>query len=142
MPAKSGSGFGYWRDPVFLVSLATYIINRTLIKPYLHHYSPFFHGHLNDTLTVPVALPIYLLIYRWIRFRPDDEPPRWWEVALHVAVWIVFFKWFGPVVLHHAVYDPIDDWCLAGGGLIAWLLWQRDRLLRWLMRAHQPKTID
>ena len=128
MPAESRGEFGYWRDPVFLSCFAIYIINRLLIKPHLHHYSPLFHGHLNDTLTVPVALPIYLLAYRWIGFRPDDRPPRWWEVGLHVAVWIVFFKWFGPVVLHQGVYDLIDDGCIAGGGLLAWALWQRNWL--------------
>ena len=136
MPAEQGGGFGYWRDPVFLISLAIYIVNRTLIKPHLHHYSPLFHGHLDDTLTVPVALPIYLFVYRWIGFRPDDEPPRWWEVGLHVAVWIVFFKCFGPVVLHRGVADPMDDWCIAGGGLVAWALWQSDRL----MRAHSSRN--
>ena len=130
MPAEKGGGFGYWRDPVFLICLATYVINRTLIKPNLHHYSPLFHGHLNDTLTVPVALPIYLLAYRWIGFRPDDKPPRWWEVGLHLAVWIPFFKWFGPVVLHRGAYDPIDDWCILAGGIVAWLLWQRAALMR------------
>ncbi len=129
MPAETSGSFGYWRDPVFLACLALYGLNRTLIKPNLHHYSPLFHGHLNDTLTVPVALPIYLLAYRWIGLRPDDEPPRWWEVALHVAVWAVFFKWFGPLVLLRGVADPIDDWCIAGGGLAAWLLWQRGQLL-------------
>jgi hypothetical protein len=124
MPAEPCRGFGYWRDPVFLVSLAIYVINRALIKPHLHPYSPLFHGHLDETLTVPVALPIYLLVYRWIGFRPDDAPPRWWEVGLHAAVWMVFFKGFGPVILHHGVADPIDDWCIAGGGLLAWALWR------------------
>jgi hypothetical protein len=124
MPAERTEIFGYWRDPIFLVSLAAYVVNRALIKPHLHHYSPFFHGHLNDTLTVPVALPIYLFVYRWIGLRPDDAPPRWWEIGLHVAVWIVFFKWFGPVILHQGMSDPIDDGCIAGGGFLAWMLWQ------------------
>jgi hypothetical protein len=137
MPAERSGTFGYWRDPVFLISLAIYVVNRTLIKPHLHHYSPLFHGHLDDTLTVPVALPIYLFVYRWIGFRPDDEPPRWWEIGLHVAVWMVFFEWFGPVVLHRGVADPIDDCCIACGGLVAWALWQRGRL----MRAHPSKHI-
>ena len=34
--------------------------------------------------------------------------------------------------LHVGGYDPIDDWCIAGGGLAAWVLWQR----QWFMRAH------
>jgi hypothetical protein len=124
MPAERRGNFGYWHDPVFLVTLAAYFVNRELIKPNLHTYSPFFHGHLNDTLTIPVALPLYLLVYRWIGFRPDDLPPRWWEVTLHTAVWIVFFEWFGPRVLQRGVSDPIDAWCMAAGGLAAWVLWQ------------------
>ena len=130
MPPERGARFGYWRDPVFIACLALYVINRGLIKPNLHHYSPFFHGHLDDTLTVPVALPLYLFVYRVIGLRPDDESPRWWEVALHLAVWEFFFKWYGPFVLHRAVYDPVDIACIAAGGVIAWLLWQRENLLR------------
>jgi len=131
MPADKGGGFGYWRDPVFLICLAIYFVNREWIKPNLHVYSPFFHGHLNDTLLVPVALPIFLLVYRWLGLRPDDEPPRFWEMGLHVLVWTIFFKWFGPTVLHHGVADPIDIGCFAGGGVLAWLLWQFSPRLRW-----------
>jgi hypothetical protein len=129
MPPERAVKFGYWRDPVFLTSLAVYVINRALIKPNLHPYSPFFHGHLDDSLTVPVALPLYLLVYRWIGLRPDDQLPRWWEVGLHLAVWETFFKWYGPRFLHKGALDPVDVWCIALGGLIAWLLWQRNSLL-------------
>ena len=113
MPAEKSGGFGYWRDPVFFISLAIYVINRTLIKPHLHHYSPLFHGHLDDTLTVPVALTIYLIVYRWFGFRPDDEPPRWWEVGLHVAVWIFFLRMVSArsFSVPRRVCDPIDDGC-------------------------------
>jgi len=124
MPAERGGAFGYWRDPLFLVCLGTYAVNRLLIKPNLHHYSPLFHGHLNDVLTVPVALPVYLGVYRLIGLRPDDAFPRWWEVALHVAVWDVFFEWFGPHFLHHGAGDPLDNLSIAGGGLAAWILWR------------------
>ncbi|MEI9997987.1 MAG: hypothetical protein WDO13_01875 [Verrucomicrobiota bacterium] len=126
MPVEPNGTFAYWRDPLFLACLGLYAVNRFLIKPYLTAhatYSPLFHGHLNDTLTVPVVLPIYLYIYRKIGFRPDDQPPRWWEVALHVAVWDVFFEWFGPRYLHQGVADPIDSWCIAGGGVVAWVIW-------------------
>jgi len=127
MPAEKDDRFGYWRDPIFLLSLGAYFCNRTLIKPNLHVYSPFFHGHFNDCLLVPVALPIFLLVYRWLRLRPDNAPPRFWEMALHVLVWSVFFKWFGPVVLHHGVADPTDLFCYAGGGIVSWLFWHRSR---------------
>jgi len=146
MPAENAGSFRYWLDPLFLVSFATYAVNRELIKPNLHYYSPLFHGHLNDSLTVPVALPIYLLFYRWIGLRPDDQPPRSWEVGLHLAVWILFFKWFGPVVLHRGAYDFVDDWCILGGGVAAWLIWQRGWFLRGRLARHaheaaaSPKT--
>jgi hypothetical protein len=124
MPAEKAGDFRYWRDPVFLFSLAVYALNREVIKPGLHAYSPFFHGHLNDCLLVPVALPIFLFVYRRLGLRPDDAAPRWWEIALHVAVWSLFYKWFGPVVLHHGVADLADVACFAGGGAVAWWLWR------------------
>lgn len=117
--------FGYGRDPVFLTALGAYLINRELIKPNLPAYSPFFHGHFNDCLLVPVALPIYLLVYRWLGLRPDDAPPRFWEIGLHLLVWVYFFKWFGPVTLHRGVTDWVDAGCYLAGGLVAWLIWQQ-----------------
>ena len=74
-PSIRGDGFRYALDPVFLAALAIYVINRAVIKPHLHRYSPFFHGHLDDSLLVPVALPIFLLVYRLLGLRPDDAPP-------------------------------------------------------------------
>jgi len=123
LPRAQSPRFRYALDPVFLAALAIYVINRELIKPHLHSYSPFFHGHLDDSLLVPGALPIFLLVYRLLGLRPDNAPPRWWEIALHLAVWAVFFKWFGPVVLHRSVIDPVDVACYAAGGVVAWLLW-------------------
>ena len=103
-----------------------YGVNRELIKPFLHPYSSFFHGHLNDLLFVPAVLPLYLYFYRRIGLRPDDAPPRFWEVACHVAVWSVFFEWFGPAVLHRGVSDWIDAACYAAMGMMAWLVWNHD----------------
>jgi hypothetical protein len=123
MRAEPRGAFRYGLDPVFLFSLGVYLLNRELIKPNLRHYSPLFHGHFNDCLLVPVALPIFLWVYRQLGLRPDDVPPRFWEMALHVLVWCVFFKWFGPTVLHHGVADPVDLACYSGGGVTAWFLW-------------------
>jgi hypothetical protein len=115
--------FRYALDPVFLASLGLYLINRLAIKPNLRAYSPFFHGHLDDILLVPVALPIFLLVYRGLGLRPDNAPPRWWEIVPHLVVWSLFFKWFGPGVLHHSVADPVDVLCYTFGGAVAWALW-------------------
>jgi len=124
LPRARRDRFRYALDPVFLAALAIYLVNRAVIKPHLHAYSPFFHGHLDDSLLVPVALPIFLLVYRLLGLRPDNAPPRWWEIAAHLLVWSLFFKWFGPVVLHQSVADPVDVACYAAGGIVAWLLWQ------------------
>ena len=125
MKNRPSGGFLYLRDPVFLAGLALYLVNRFLIKPNLHPYSPFFHGHFDDCLLVPVLLPFFLLVYRWLGLRPDDQPPRWWEVAAHLAVWALFFKGVGPALFHRSVADPVDLACYAGGGLVAWWLWQK-----------------
>lgn len=123
MTTATRGSFRYALDPVFLGALAVYVVNRALIKPHLRAYSPFFHGHLDDILLVPVALPVFLLVYRLLGLRPDNAPPRGWEIAAHLAVWSLFFKWFGPVVLHQSVADPVDVACYVGGGLAAWALW-------------------
>ncbi len=125
MKVAARGAFRYALDPVCLASLAIYMANRAWIKPHLHRYSPLFHGHLDDTLLVPAALPFFLFVYRLLGLRPDNAPPRWWEIAAHLAVWSLFFKWFGPVVLHQSVADPVDLFCYAGGGVAAWLLWHR-----------------
>jgi hypothetical protein len=123
MPAERCAVFGYARDPLFLLAFAAYLLNREVIKPNLPRYSPLFHGHFNDGLLVPVALPFFLLVYRRLGLRPDDAPPRFWEMACHLLVWCVFFKWFGPAVLHRGVADPVDLAWYAAGGLVSWWIW-------------------
>ena len=126
MPAEKRVVFGYGRDPLFLGCLGLYLVNRLLIKPHLSVYSSFFHGHLDDILFVPVALPVFLFVYRQIGLRPDDEPPRFWEMGWHLLVWSIFFKWFAPVTLHRGVADPVDLLCYGGGGLAACAFWKID----------------
>ena len=124
MPAETGGRFRYWRDPLFLSALALYFLNRAWIKPHLHTYSFFFHGHLNDFLLVPVALPLFLYVYHRLGLRPDNAPPRGWEIALHLGVWAFFFEWVGPHVLHRGIGDPVDVASYVLGGVLSWLFWQ------------------
>ena len=57
MPPRAGVRFGYVRDPLFLGCLAAYLVNRAIIKPNLHFYSPFFHGHFE--LAIAVAIGVF-----------------------------------------------------------------------------------
>ena len=84
MPAERSGAFGYWRDPVFLVCLGTYVVNRLLIKPNLHHYSPLFHGHLNDVLTL--SLIHISKIWHCLKVAPEvfNAAHSWVELADYV----------------------------------------------------------
>jgi hypothetical protein len=59
-------------------------------------------------------------------------------MAWHLLVWSLFFKWFGPVVLHRSVADPVDVACYAGGGLAAWVIWRRWSVARGPVRDPAP----
>lgn len=50
--------FGYRRDSMFQIAVIAYALNRCLLKPLLP--SPFLHGHFNDLLLIPAALPVVL----------------------------------------------------------------------------------
>ena len=115
--------FGYMRDPVFLVAGAGYALNRWLLKPLVP--SPFLHGHFNDLLLIPAALPVVLYLQRCIGLREHDRAPSWMEMALHLAVWSLICEFIGPQWLHHGTADVLDVASYAVGGSLACLWWNR-----------------
>lgn len=116
-------------DPLCLASCAAYALNRWILKPRIH--SPFLHDHFNDLLLMPCALPVLLLMQRWLKLRKHDLPPTAGEIALYLVVWSILFEVIGPHLMPKAVGDPWDVASYAVGGVLAGLWWHRHRLLRW-----------
>jgi len=117
------SRFGYWRDRLFLVAVAAYAVNRWLLVPLLP--SPFLHGHFNDLLLIPAALPVVLWLQRWAGMRRHDAAPSRVEIAGHLVVWSVICEFIGPFWLHHGTADLWDVAAYVVGGVVACLWWNR-----------------
>jgi len=117
--------FGYWRDPLFLAAAIGYAVNRWLLKPLLP--TPFLHGHFNDLLLIPAALPVVLWLQRVAGLRQHDHAPSWMEMVLHLVVWSVICEFIGPHWLHRGTADPLDVMAYAVGGIAACLWWHRPR---------------
>jgi hypothetical protein len=123
--------FGYLQDKLFLSALSIYSLNKLLILPHfsgvlrLHAFWIwiFLHGHLDDLLLMPAALPVVLWVHRQLAWRKHDGPPGWGEMAGHLIIWSVVCKLAGPRYLHLGVADPWDLLCFAAGGMAACLWW-------------------
>ncbi|HEY0943626.1 MAG TPA: hypothetical protein VGD81_00100 [Opitutaceae bacterium] len=113
--------FRYGLDPLCLAACALYAANRLLWKP---HAGPgFFHGHFNDLLLIPAALPWVLGLSRRLGWRTHDAAPTAPEIAFHTVVWSVICEGLGPALTHHGTADWRDVVCYAAGGIAAWLAW-------------------
>src|SRR5689334_818224 len=86
--------FGYLRDVLFLGASVSYALNRWWLKPRVA--SPFLHGHFNDLLLIPAALPVVLWLQRISGLREHDGTPTWPEMLLHLFVWSLVCEWVGP----------------------------------------------
>lgn len=115
--------FGYLRDPMFLVAVGAYVVNRWQFQPRLP--SPFLHSHFNDLLLIPAALPVVLWLQRILGLRRHDRAPLWTEIMLHLGVWSLICEFIGPLWLHHGTADPLDVVAYASGGAVACLWWNR-----------------
>lgn len=115
--------FGYLRDRLFLVATMSYVLNRWLLKPLLP--TPFLHGHFNDLLLIPAALPLVLWVQRAVGLRTHDRAPSWSEMTLHLAVWSLICEFIGPLWLHHGTADVWDVVAYATGGIVACRWWNR-----------------
>jgi hypothetical protein len=115
--------FGYLRDPLFLVAAICYVANRWWLKTLVP--SPFLHGHLDDLLLIPAALPLILCLQRIIGLREHDDAPSWSEVFLHFAVWSLICEFVGPFWLHVGTADLWDvmAYAVGGGGACLWWNW-------------------
>jgi hypothetical protein len=123
--------FLYLRDPLFLVCLATYFVNRLVLKRIWD--AGFVHEHLNDLICIPFWVPIMLYAQRRVGLRRDDDSPRPSEIVIPLILWSWLFEiilpetqWFGGL----CVSDYLDMMYYALGALIAavfWRWWYRQR---------------
>jgi len=87
----SSRAFRYIADPVCIVALILYAINRHILKP--HHIGGWFtHGYLNDVLCLPLFVPMILYAQRLIGVRKHDGYPRAWEIFQHWAIFSIMFQ--------------------------------------------------
>ncbi len=117
--------FRYLRDGLCLISCSLYALNRWCIKPHTHN--AFMRFHFNDMLLIPCALPVLLLMQRWLRLRDMDEPPTWSEIALYTVFWSILFEVIGPCLMRNATGDPWDVVVYFIGGIVAGLWWNRHK---------------
>lgn len=114
--------FRYFRDPLCLAACALYTANRLWLRG--HAGGAFLEGYFNDLLLIPAALPLVLWVQRRIGVRAEDAPPRWREIALHVAVWTFTAEALMPQLTAAATGDWRDVVAYAAGALLAGAWWQ------------------
>lgn len=128
--------FRYIFDPLFITSVATYALNRYLLKPHLP--LRFLHDHLNDLLCIPVWVPIMLSVSRLMHLRAHDDPPRLPEILIPLVLWSWTFESFlpaHPLGQSWSTPDPADIAFYTLGALGASLFW------RWWYST-KPETVN
>jgi hypothetical protein len=118
--------FQYLRDPVFVLCLLLYFVNRWVWKPLLP--GEFFHNYLNDVICIPFWVPIMLWLMRKIGIRTDDDPPQWHEILIPLLMWSFLFEVWLPRVSPFrllAFADSMDVLCYAMGAFLALQFWRR-----------------
>ena len=117
--------FLYLRDPLFLVCVATYFVNRLVLKQIWT--SGFVHEHLNDLICIPFWVPITLFAQRRLGLRDRDGRPSASELVIPLVIW----SWVFEIILPRT--DLFGNWCVADyldvmyyslGTLLAALFWK------------------
>lgn len=127
--------FRYLRDPLFLVCVAAYFINRWAIKP--HVTGGFFHHHFNDLICIPFWVTPLVWLARRMKFRTHDRRPAGIELLLPLIIWSFAFEVWLPQTAtfrDHSTADPFDILWYVCGALLATLFWD------WWYRA-RPATM-
>ena len=121
--------FRYLRDPLFLICLALYLVNRLVLKRLVG--GGFVHDHFNDLICIPFLVPVMLCAMRQLKLRNHDRVPDIAEVAIPLAVWSILFEIVLPlkVSLRHLVKADFRDifYYMLGAciAVIFWDLWYR-----------------
>lgn len=121
-----GTKFRYLLDPLFLFSLILYAMNKWLFLKFGFWSYKFCTSYLNDLLLVPVVVPIVLFFSRVFKLRDTYSPPMFLEIIVPLALWSIAFELIGPFCFGKGTSDPSDVLAYCLGGLISWLIWNRD----------------
>ena len=113
--------FRYGRDPLCLIAVGLYALNRWGLKPTFD--VPFLHDHFNDLLLIPAALPLVLWLQRKLGWRLHDRSPDTKEIALHLVIWALIAEVAGPHLFEHATADWRDLVAYGVGAIGAGLWW-------------------
>lgn len=117
--------FRYLRDPLFLLCVVTYFLNRFVLKKIWN--AGFVHEHLNDLICIPFWVPIMLFAQRKLGLRHNDDPPQPGEIVIPLLLW----SWIFEILLPAAGW--LGDWCVSDyldvvyytiGASVAAVLWR------------------
>ena len=132
--------FRYLLDPVFLISVVIFIMNKWLLRPYLGDSAMgwFFQGYLNDCICIPLWVPVVVTVMRIFRLRDHDLPPQGHEILLPLLVWSVVFEVVLPqtnLFLGIAIADAGDVLSYVVGAVFAAYAWH------WIYRPTHVSTV-
>jgi len=117
--------FLYLRDPLFLASVATYFVNRLVLK--IIWTSGFVHEHLNDLICIPFWVPIMLYVQRLLGLRAADGAPQSAEIVIPLLAWSWIFEIILPktaILADRCTADFMDICYYALGAFFAALFWK------------------
>ena len=120
------SRYKYLRDPLFLICVIVYFVNRFLIEPLTIGKISFFNCYLNDLICFPFFLPFVFYFLRVLGLRDRDRPPTFYELSFFLLLWSYCFEFLGPLLGKHFNYPVADPWdvvCYAVGCIIAGVYW-------------------
>lgn len=116
--------FGYLRDPLFLLCVVLYLLNRFCIKPNCEIV--FFHAWFNDVICIPFTLPPMLWLLRKMRLRFHDNPPTLPEIVIPLLIISWAFEIYLPntAMFREVTFaDPLDIVAYTIGAVIAGVFW-------------------
>ena len=117
--------FRYVDDPICIVAMALYVVNRLVLKP-RHIGGWLVHDYLNDLLCLPIFLPIILRLQSAFGIRRHHAPPTLLEVIHNWVIFSIVFEVVLPrLSAFDSVSDPFDCVGYLLGGLGAYLFWKR-----------------
>jgi hypothetical protein len=116
--------YKYYRDPVFVISIISYSINKLLLISHRSFESSFMKNYFNDIFVVPCLLPILIYCIARMKLRNKYSGPLLIEIFLFVSVISLTCEILGPFFLNKGVYDPNDIIAYLLGGMISWFIWR------------------